>query len=126
MPTPDQIRSALDAYVDGFNTGDKEAWLAAFADNARQTDPVGTPENVGRVAIAGFWDRAAAMGDSIAFDMKDVIVCGDQAAMVWTINLKQGEGGMSFDGVDIFTIDDDGKISEIKAYWEMSRARQIG
>ena len=30
---------------------------------------------------------------------------------------------MIMDAVEIFVIDDDGKISELQAYWDMSRAR---
>jgi hypothetical protein len=43
------------------------------------------------------------------------------------VNLAVPDGSpkatMIMDAVEVFVLDDDGKISELRAYWDMSRAR---
>ena len=66
---------------------------------------------------------------SIELVPSDVIVCANQAAMVFEIHVTlaapEGEPPttMIMDAVEMFVLDDDGKISELRAYWDMSRAR---
>ena len=68
------------------------------------------------------------MADSIELVPSDVIVCANQAAMVFEIHVTLGgpDGAsttMVMDAVEVFVIDDDGLIAELRAYWDMSRAR---
>jgi steroid delta-isomerase len=56
MPTKDDVRALLERYCAAMNGREREAWLDCFADDAVQEDPVGTPPNVGRAAIATFFD----------------------------------------------------------------------
>jgi steroid Delta-isomerase len=125
MPTPEQVRTAVDAYCAAYDTTDKQSFLDLFTDDGVVLDPVGTPAHVGRDARAGFWDGVHAMADSISFDVHHVHVCAEQAAMVFTINAHVGDGGMAIDAVDIFTVDDDGRITALTAYWDMAAARPL-
>ena len=86
MPTPEQVRAAVDAYCAAYAGNDKQAFLDAFTDDGVVIDPVGTPEHVGREARAEFWDGVHGLAESISFDVQHVHVCADQAAMVFTIN----------------------------------------
>ena len=52
--TAQKTRAAVEAYVRAWATNDKDALLAAFAEDGVWVDPVGTPPNVGRDAL----DRA--------------------------------------------------------------------
>ena len=99
--------------------------MGLFAPEAVQTDPIGTPPNVGRDAIRAFWDRALAMADTVVFDVHHLHVCGDEAAMVFTGTVHLGDGGMVFDGVDIMRFDDAGQISELRAYWDPAAMRAL-
>jgi steroid delta-isomerase len=126
LPTPDQVRSAVDAYCAAYRADDKEAFLDAFTDDGVVLDPVGTPEHVGRAARAKFWDGVHGLADSISFDVQHVHVCAEQAAMVFTINAHIGDGGMAIDAVDIFEVNDDAKITRLAAYWDMAAARPLG
>ena len=123
MPTPEQVQAAIRSYVDSFGNNDKDAFVAAFATDAVQIDPYPSPANVGHEAIAGFWDNAHTMAETFEFLVKDTIVCGDRAAVPFTMTMGTAGGKMQFDGVDIFTINDDGKIAEINAYWDMAKIR---
>jgi steroid delta-isomerase len=123
MPTPEQVRAAVDAYVDALKRDDKEAWLKVFAEDARQEDPVGTPVNVGRQAIAQFWDSFHVNAERVELEPKDVIVCGAEAAVPFTLTAFSSGFAAQMDGVDVFTVDDDGLVSGIRAYLDPSRVR---
>jgi steroid delta-isomerase len=126
MPTPEQVRATVDAYVDAYAQNSRDAALATFAPDAVWHDPVGQPPHVGHEGIGAFWDQAHTMADKIVLEPIDVIVCGNEAAMVFTINAHVGDSVMVFDAVEIFEVDDDAKIVLLKAYWDMSRARPQG
>jgi steroid Delta-isomerase len=123
MPSPEQVRAAIDVYVDAYNNNDRDAFLDVFTDDGVIVDPVGTPPHGGREARRAFWDNVHQLTEKIRCDVKDVIVCGNEAAMVFQINAGSGEGGgIVLDVVDIFEVDDDGNITLMKAYWDMNRA----
>lgn len=123
MPTPEQLRAVVDAYVDAYKRDDRQGCIDLFRPDAVWHDPVGEPPHVGHEGIGAFWDQARALADSIVLEPHDVIVCGSSAAMVFEIHVAMGEGGMIMDAVEIFDIGDDGKIVELRAYWDMTRAR---
>jgi steroid delta-isomerase len=124
MPTPEQVRDAVTTYVETFQKGDKEGWVQNFAEDAVHQDPNTAPPNVGREAIARFWDTTHQLAERIEFDVEDVIVAGDEAVLVFTLRAYSGEGtGVEFRAVDVFTIDDDGLISREKAYFDLSTMR---
>jgi uncharacterized protein (TIGR02246 family) len=121
MPTPEQVRAVPERYVETFQRKDREAWLDLFAADAVHYDPVGTAANAGRDPIAAFWDRTFSMLDDGKFETHHVFVCGDEAAMVFTFTGMMTGGGIVFDGVEIFKVDDQGRIAELRAYWDTMR-----
>jgi steroid delta-isomerase len=126
---PDDVRRVVDAYVDSYRRNDKQACIDLFATDAIWHDPVGEPPHVGHDGVGAFWDQARVLAESIELVPSDVIVCANEAAMVFEIHVTlavpdgQPPAGMIMDAVEVFVIDDDGKISELRAYWDMSRAR---
>jgi len=126
MPSPEQVRAAVDAYVAAYMANERDAFLDAFADDGVIEDPVGTPAHEGRDARGAFWDTVHQLTERMTFDVKDVVVCGSEAAMVFRIHAGTADAGIVLDAVDIFEVDDDGKISSMRAYWDMSRATPAG
>jgi steroid delta-isomerase len=126
MPSPEQVQAAVDAYVAAYGKNDRDAFLDAFADDGVIVDPVGTPPHAGREARGAFWDTVHQMTERMTFDVKDVVVCGSEAAMVFRVHAGTGDTEMVMDVVDIFEVDDDGKIASMRAYWDMSRATPAG
>jgi steroid delta-isomerase len=118
MPSADQIRKAVDTYVQSFNRQDRRAFLSAFAEGVQQIDPVGSPPNVGRDKLAAFWDMLYSGCEKIDFRVRDLFVTGDEAALLFHITQtkKNGGGTVDVDGVDVFQIDDAGQITMIKGY----------
>jgi steroid delta-isomerase len=126
MPSPEQVQAAVDAYVAAYMANDRDAFLDAFADDGVIEDPVGTPAHQGRDARGAFWDTVHQLTERMSFDVKDVVVCGSEAAMVFRIHAGTADAGIVLDAVDIFQVDDDGRISSMRAYWDMSRATPAG
>jgi steroid delta-isomerase len=126
MPTPEQIRSVVEAYVESFNKRDKEVFLATFSEMTEQVDPVGTPPRVGKQAIGAFWDDLFGICESIEFRVRDLFISGDEAALVFNIIQyhKQG-GGVAIDGVDVFRVDDTGKIVAVRGYSDQSHVKTL-
>lgn len=122
MPTQEQIEAATDAYVSSFNKQDRDLFLSALADDVTQIDPVGSPPNEGKDALAAFWDGLYRDCERIEFDVPDRFVAGDEAALQFTIVQSRRDGTrLTIDGIDVFRVDDDGKIALIKGY---GRVRQ--
>lgn len=112
------IKKVLQAYADAWQSKDREAWLALFADNASITDPVGQPAMEGKEAIAGFYDRVTGMAESMDFQIHRIVGCGKKGALLFTLVTVMGSAKMAIDVIDIFEIDDAGKILTLEAYWD--------
>jgi steroid delta-isomerase len=126
MTTPEQVRAVAEGYVAASNANDKQTVLAMFAPGAVWFDPVGKPPHVGVDGIGAFFDETRALADRIEMKLIDVIVCGSEAAMVLEIHATMGESEMVMDCIETVEVNDDAKISGMKAYWDMSRARTRG
>lgn len=123
MPTPEEVKAVAEAYITASNANDKDAVLALFAPDAVWFDPVGQPPHVGHAGVGEFFDQTRTLADRIELKLQDVIVCGTEAAMLLEIHAVMGDGGMVMDCVETLEVDGAGKISGMKAFWDMSRAR---
>jgi ketosteroid isomerase-like protein len=107
---------------------DKEAWLANFAEDATVEDPIGPshfdPEGKGhrgKEAIAAFYDKAIAPSE-LEFNFVETYQCGDEEANVGNIVIKAAGYEVVADGVFTYRVNDEGKITALRAYWELDRA----
>ncbi|HUY85538.1 MAG TPA: nuclear transport factor 2 family protein [Acidimicrobiales bacterium] len=125
MPTSDQVRQRVEAYAASFNSNNRNGFLDCFAEDAVQRDPVTAPANIGLEAIGGFWDNVHTLADEVTLAVHHIHVCGEEAAMVFTIITKSAGGGVEIDAVDIFRVNDEGKIVDFRAYWDPSAMRAI-
>ena len=105
--------------------GDREGWLALFADDAVVEDPIGaSPLNPsgegrrGKEAIAAFWDEVISMG-RVGFAIRESYACGNECANVGRITTDLGDGNRSVvEGVYTYRVDDEGRIVALRAFWE--------
>jgi steroid delta-isomerase len=126
MPSPEQVRAAVDAYVDAYARNDKQAFLSLWAPDGVLEDPVGTPVHQGPDALGAFWDGARELADRIELVPRSVIVAGDEAALVFDIHAHIGDGGMQMQAVDVMRVDDGGLLVSVRAYWDMAAATPLG
>lgn len=115
MPTQEEMKAALQGYVDGFNAGDPAAVAALFADDAVVEDPVGHPPVAGRPAIDEFYANAIAGGAKLSLDGPIRGSHGDRAAMAFTVEVPAM--GMRIRAIDVMTFGPDGKIVKMEAHW---------
>lgn len=123
-------RAASHRSMAAVEAGDREGWLALFADDAVVEDPIGPspldPTGAGRhgkEAIAAFWDEVISSG-SIAFEIRESYAVGDECANVGRITTTFPDGGRSIvEGVYTYRVGPDGRIAALRAFWEFDAMR---
>jgi steroid delta-isomerase len=108
---------------------DKEAWLANFADDGWIEDPVGPSmfdaEGKGHRGAEGrahFWDITIGTIARFEFEINDSFACANECANVGVIHTTLPNGyRASTEGVFHYTVNDEGKILSLRAFWEMDR-----
>jgi steroid Delta-isomerase len=110
------------------HAGDKESWLALFADDAYVQDPIGPsafdPEGKGhhgKEAIGAFYDTVIASAEAISFEIQQSYMCGDEVADVGIISttLAGGTHQAIVHGVYTYKSNGAGKLAWLRAFWEM-------
>lgn len=118
MPEAEKIRETMRTYVERWNAGDRDGWVALFTDDAHHEDPVGGPVNRGPEAIATFWDTMKGLAPSRLDIVAGPVVCGSEAAMPVLITVDLGDNQLKIDAVDVMAFDDDARISSLRAFVE--------
>ena len=97
---------------------DAEAWVATFAPDATNYDPVGAPPTVGHDALRQFFAAIAGAFKTVALTEDHVFIAGDGAAVKWT-GTGTGKNGrdVRFEGIDVFEFNPEGLIQTMRAYW---------
>ena len=112
-------RATAQAYLDAYANGDREGLLSLFTEDACFTDPVGSPPMRGKQAIAEFWDKARKGGTTFQPELRRVIVCGNEAILLFTMKVRGAEGGgLDLELADHFVLAEDGRIQEARAFWD--------
>jgi steroid delta-isomerase len=117
MPlTPAQ---AISEYFAALRAMDIDRWVNTFAPTATSNDPVGTPALHGHEALRGFITGVFSLFKTVGLTENNVFLIGNTAAVKWT-GAGEGKNGKSvhFEGIDVITVDDSGKISLVNAYWD--------
>jgi steroid delta-isomerase len=124
VPDADQIRATVQRYAEVFSAGDKDAYVGLFADDATLEDPVGGEVHQGTDAIRAFWDTTRQMTPEIELTITGPIrVAGDNAAFPGEARPLLGEDKMMVPVVDTLAFDDDGKITQLRAFWDFADLR---
>jgi len=118
MLTPDELRGRITDYVDAVNGRDPQAIAGLFTEDGIQADPASNPPNVGRAAIATFFENGIAASDSWTYTAKAVHTCADHVAIDFAIVVETGGSAMTIDGIEVFVADEDGLFTSVHAYWD--------
>lgn len=115
----DTTQRALDAYFAAIKALDADAFVACFAADAVQEDPVGAPANHGHEAIRTFFDGITAAFDQLELAPDATFISGASAAVKWT-GRGTGKNGRpaTFEGIDIVDLNDAGTIQRLRAFWD--------
>lgn len=114
----ERISHAVRAYFLATRAMDAEAFANTFAEDGTTFDPVGTPGITGRDAINEFLTSICKNFKSVGLTEESVFVAGNGAAVKWTGRGTSATGKeVKFEGIDVFEINEDGKIQTVRAYW---------
>ena len=115
----DVTRRAALAYVDSYQTGDIEARLALFAEDATFEDPVGTDPMIGREALKAFWTAGAHF--DIAMELQTLAVNGSEAAFLFVATLHAPQGdSVTLRVIETLAVAEQGLISRMRAHFDPS------
>ena len=115
---PDKISRAVRAYFLAIRAMDADAFANTFAEDGTTCDPMGTPPISGRPAIREFLQSICKNFKSVALNEDAVFVAGNGAAVKWTGSGTSASGKeVKFEGIDVFEVNQDGKIQNVWAYW---------
>lgn len=121
-PSPEAIVATIEQYCARFSAGDRDGWLALWAEDATMEDPVGSPVRNGRDAVAEFYDGSVGGADSVTLTLVgEPIVCGDQAAFRFEIRPVLGGTTFTVHAIDVMTFDEDAKITSQRAFVDLTK-----
>ena len=119
MASKELVQSAIDAYLRAIKAMDADAFADAFAPDGISNDPVGTPPHEGRAAIRNFLQGILAVCQRVSLEPDQVFIAGESAALKWTGQLTTRNGqSVTFEGIDVIQVNDEGKIQTLHAYWD--------
>src|SRR6478609_101466 len=104
--------------------GDREGWLALYADDAVVKDPVGkSPFDAvgeghrGKAGIAKFWDTVIGPSN-LTINVHKRIPSGTHSCAVHQTAINDmGKGKTEVDMIATYEVNDEGKITAMCAYW---------
>lgn len=113
------VGGVVASYFERATAPDAAAFAALFADAAEVRDPVGAPALVGPAGMTKFHGRLHRAWRSLAMAPVETIVRGREAAVRWQANgTSAGGNEITFDGMNTFVVDDEGRIERLDAYWD--------
>ena len=116
--SPEVISKTVKEYFAALRAMDERAWVNTFAADAVSHDPVGAPPIEGHKSLSEFFQTITAAFKEVGLTEDDVFIAGNGAAVKWTGRgiSKQGKK-VQFAGIDVFEINEAGKIQNLRAYW---------
>ena len=118
MPTPEDIRSAVDRYLTTIQDGTSAEVAALYAEDATLEDPVGTQPLTGRDAISKFYSALDPL--NITTKLDSVRVAGSSAAFGFSVVVDTGESLITTRPIDVMTFDENAQITSMRAFWSQS------
>ena len=116
--SPEVVSQAVKAYFETIRAMDQRAWVNTFAEDAVTYDPVGAPPTKGHQKLGEFFQTITAAFKEVGLTEDQVFIAGNGAAVKWTGRgvSKQGRT-VHFEGIDVFAVNEAGRIQSLHAYW---------
>jgi steroid Delta-isomerase len=119
MVSREKIEQTIAAYFAATRAMDKAAWLGTFAGDGVSHDPVGGDPLDSEEKRSAFFDGITGAFERAGIQENEVYVAGNGAAVKWTGYGTTGDGReVSFEGIDVFELDEAGRIKVMWAYWD--------
>jgi ketosteroid isomerase-like protein len=114
-----ELPAAVSDYFAAVNALDRVAYLACFSSDVRLRDPYGGPVRLGVEGLHRFFDGMEATWTSFLMTPEGDYRAGERVAVPWQARATARNGKTArFAGVNVFTLDQEGKISQLDGYWD--------
>lgn len=116
---PETIRSTIQDYFAASRSQNLvEAMVACFAPDSVNYDPADGPALYGHADLRQFFQQIASLFQTVGLHEEFVSINGNSAAVKWIgRGINQSGKPISFEGIDLFEFNADGKIQSMRAYW---------
>jgi len=116
--SPEVVSKAVKQYFAAIRAMDQQAWVNTFAEDAVSYDPVGAPPIMGHQKLAEFFHTITAAFNEVGLTEDEVFVAGNGAAVRWSgRGISKRGRKVHFEGIDVFEVNEAGKIQLLHAYW---------
>ncbi|MBC8029901.1 MAG: nuclear transport factor 2 family protein [Pyrinomonadaceae bacterium] len=116
--SPEVISKVVKAYFAATREMNQDAWVNTFAEDAISHDPVGAPAIEGHQKLGEFFQSITNAFKEVGLTEDQVFIAGNQAAVKWSgAGISKQGNKVRFEGIDVFTISEAGKIQTLHAYW---------
>ena len=119
-PAAAVMQSMIQQYFAASRGNNKaEEMAACFTADSISYDPAEGPGLEGKAALQQFFATIVDLFETIGLQEEFVSINGNQAAVKWTGH-GVGKNGIevTFEGIDLFEFNLDGKIQSMRAYWD--------
>lgn len=106
------LKNAVARYIEAFDKGDTGIIAELFAADATVEDPVGSPVRRGLDEIKAFYQSSFDMGVKLVLVGKPRCA-GNSVAF----SFEAVVGNMRISPIDVFELDDSGRVKSMRAYW---------
>lgn len=121
MPSEEERKRIALTYCRRVSEGDVGSIVELFAPEATVEDPVGGGPITGYEALGEFYrDTLARTGSQIEPGVARAGQDGTSVALPITVTARVEGQAREIASVDVFEIDDAGKITRMRAYWGMT------
>ncbi len=111
--------NSISNYFTALSHIDRSSYLACFSPDAVVMDPYGGRPLQGTDELNKFMDGMQHTWSDFSMSPGESFAAGDRVAINWTVKAKAKNGkSAEFSGINVFTINDDGLISRLEAYWD--------
>jgi steroid delta-isomerase len=126
MPDAAVMRATVERYVERHTAGDIDGILGCFTADASAEDPIGSAPHVGTDALRAFFEGTHSLADKLELKITGLIrIAGDFAAFPMQAISTIGDMTLVVEIIDVMTFDEQGLISDMKAYWAMEDAHPL-
>ena len=118
MPSNEEMKATMRAYIERLNAGDLEGVLALFAPDATVEDPVGAGQHQGMEALRAFYGLALANNARLFLTGPQVGSSSDYAVMPLKVEVAIPDTPvMQINVIETMRFNEAGKVIEMRAYW---------
>jgi steroid delta-isomerase len=116
--SPETVSQAVRAYFAAIRAMNEQAWIDTFAEDAVSHDPVGAPAMAGHQSLREFFQTITSAFKEVGLTEDEIFIAGNGAAVKWSgRGISQRGRKAHFEGIDVFEINEAGKIQTLHAYW---------